>query len=75
MYLPDEVLRALASADALAPLARMGGDIGRFDLRCPSCERPYSLSDHNPDAPEVLCSWCKAVLPREPAPEPIAREA
>jgi hypothetical protein len=47
-------------------LARMGGDIGRHDQQCPSCQRPYSLSDYRPDALEIFCSWCKASLPREP---------
>jgi hypothetical protein len=61
---------ALPTANALA---RMGGDIGRFQQQCPSCLRPYSLSDYRPDAIEILCSWCKAPLPREPAP--IARPA
>jgi predicted amidophosphoribosyltransferase len=46
-------------------LARMGGDIGRHDRQCPSCQRPYSLSDYRPDALEIFCSWCKAPLPRE----------
>ncbi len=47
-------------------LRRMGGDIGRHDQQCPSCERPYSLSDYRPDALEIFCSYCKAPLPREP---------
>ncbi len=49
-------------------IARLGGDIGRFDQQCPTCRRPYSLSDYRPDALEILCSWCKAPLPRDPAP-------
>jgi len=36
----------------------------RYDRTCPECATPYSLSDYRPDALEVRCSRCKALLER-----------
>ena len=62
----EEVHRILLQSGAHDPasLSTLPRDPAKPDGRCPECDAPFWFADYRRGAPQLLCSSCRAELPK-----------